>query len=204
MIAASLPPRDRRALMVGALLLGPVFGWRFALAPYLHAEASAREARAAEAQALARMKGLVAAAPAFATASIAAERAGAAVDARLFENGPTGGAAASFLAYVQETADGASVSTTSLEALPATDSTRFDALVLHLRARASYDALVRFVGALEGGARIVRVDSLLVSLDEGGGAAGAGFPASSRGASDDGALLVRMVLTGHGRRERTP
>jgi hypothetical protein len=171
---ASLRPRDRRALALGALLLAPVVLYALAVRPYFNALDDARTRLAAERDLLTRERRVIGEAPDYPARH---RRAGSALGAtwtRIVRGADTLSIAAALASYVSETAEGAGLLVEQVETRGA-DSARTAALArvqlnastVELRARGDLERVLAFLADLETGETIVRVDKLRIEKSSG-------------------------------------
>jgi hypothetical protein len=162
---ARLTRRDRRALLLGALALGPVLLFRGVAQPYARARAALTERLATERGLLERELTLLAAARRLPERR---EHLAAllAADARtLFPGGDPLAATAELVGYVGGAARGSRVLVQELQSRGATPVPGGDRLVqleVEVRGQTDLEGALRLLDALERGPRLVRVDALVL------------------------------------------
>ena len=192
MMNRQLAPRDKRALLLGLVLLAPALAWVLVVRPYAAALTDARARLESERDLLSRERALLASADDY---PLRRRRAGSALGStwtRIVRGADTLSVAAALTSYVSETAESAGLYVEQVEARGA-DSTRAAALgrvrlnaaTVELRARGDLQRVLAFVAALETGETIVRVDRL--RIERSGGAQEAG---------DQETLAVSVTVTG--------
>ena len=163
-----LAPRDRRALGLGAAVLGPALLWAFVVAPVTRALDAQAARLAAERQLFSREAGLLEdAARARAARDTSASRL-LAVAPRLFGGGAAA-AAAGLAQYLQEGARRSRVLVTHIETLPVqrVDS-GIAAVAVRVHGESDLEGVLTLLYALEGGSKLVRIDDLHIpAQDEG-------------------------------------
>jgi hypothetical protein len=161
---AAMPVRDRRAVLLGAGILVPAFLFIWGVRPYLGALDDARQALAAERDALAREQGAVTSARDNPRLRQIADSAMQAIQPRLFAGRDDVMASALLASYVGDLAARARVWLQDANTRPATvskDGVR--ALQVEIRGQSDLRGTLRFLQALERGGKLVRIDKLDVS-----------------------------------------
>lgn len=175
----SVTPRDRRALWLGALLVGSLIVWRGVAQP-LAAALELRASRAAtSAQLLAREQGLLRDRTPLAAALALARRRLDGQSVRVFSAVDTVGATASLAAWVRGAATAAGLREARIEAAPvATVTGGLFGVQVDARAQGDIAAVAAWLASMEHGERLLSVDRLELT--------GAG----------DGALVVSARVRG--------
>ena len=158
-----LSTRDRRALRLGALILGPALLWALVAAPYLRAVKDTGERIDAERQLLQREIELLASADRLPEIlDTGADRLRQAAE-RLFGGGNPAIASAAVAEYLQTRARASRVLLTGLDPAP-TEEPVEGVLVLPLRVQGETDleGLLTFIHSLESGPKLVRLEDLRV------------------------------------------
>lgn len=160
----SLGRRDRRALVLGALLAVPVIGWQVIGAPLARADSERRARLASSRDLLARELEIVASAGAYPPLVGDAEHAMREATPRLLAGATAGARSAALVAWVQGRAREAGVRLT--EIAPLDDSASVAGLQpvsIRIAGRAELGAVLAFISAIERGEKLVRVSSLGIS-----------------------------------------
>lgn len=155
--------RDRRALLLGSLLLIPGFFWILIARPYMRALDNVSVRLAAEQDLLARERSVLAAADRYPTEiERGAERLLEAAS-RLFGGASSGVASAHLARYLQELAQGGPALLTRLEPVAEEPAgTGLLALPLHVLGESDLEGLLTLLHSLESGPKLVRVDDLKI------------------------------------------
>lgn len=160
----TLSRRDRRAVMVGALLLVPALAWRLVLQPYVRAR-SDLSARVSEQRALlARELAVVGAARRMTSDLRRAQRQFATRQARLLPGREPLAATGTLVTLVGDEARRSAVllnAVASRQPEPAAGG--LVGVRIEMRGRSDLQGLLEWLGALEAGARLLRVDALTVT-----------------------------------------
>lgn len=161
---STMSPRDRRAVVLGAVVLLPgllfVWGWR----PYQAALVDARDQLATERATLAREKAAIATAREHPQLQHVADSAMRAMRPRLFEGKDDVMASAELASYLGEVAKKSRVwlqDASTRPAVAAAEGVR--TLRVEIRGESDLRGTLRFLQALERGDKLVRVDRLDVS-----------------------------------------
>jgi type II secretory pathway component PulM len=165
---AALSPRDRRALLLGAIVLAPALLFAFVVRPFAGAIAERRERVAAERDLLMRELRLLADARDFPDALRGGEAELLREAPRLFAGSDPVVATSALEAFVAEQAYAHRVLIQRSEALaPEPAGVGVVALRTAIRAVGDLDGLLSFLHSLEAGRKLVRVERLsLERVDE--------------------------------------
>jgi hypothetical protein len=161
---STMAPRERRTIIIGALVLLPGLLYIWAVRPYQTALSDARDALATESQALAREKAAIATARQNPELQHIADSSMQVMKPRLFEGKDDVMASAELAAYVGDLARGARVwlqDAGTRPAIAAGDGVR--TLRVEIRAESDLLGTLMFLQALERGEKLVRVDRLDIS-----------------------------------------
>jgi hypothetical protein len=161
---STMAPRERRTVIIGALVLLPGLLFVYGVRPYRSALSDARDQLATERLALAREKAAIATARQNPELQHIADSAMHAMQPRLFEGKDDVMASAELAAYIGDLARGARVWLQDAGTRPATaagDGVR--TLRVEIRAESDLLGTLMFLQALERGEKLVRVDRLDIS-----------------------------------------
>lgn len=161
---STMTPRERRTIIIGALVLLPPLLFIWAIRPYRTALSDARDQLSTERQALAREKAAIAAARQNPELQHIADSAMKATKPRLFEGKDDVMASAELAAYIGDLARGARVwlqDAGTRPAIAADDGVR--TLRVEIRAESDLLGTLMFLQALERGEKLVRIDRLDIS-----------------------------------------
>ena len=161
---STMQPRERRTIVIGALVLLPGLLFVYGFRPYQAALSDARDQLATERMALAREKVAIATAQQNPQMQHIADSAMRAMQPRLFEGKDDVMASAELAAYIGDLARGARVWLQDAGTRPATaagDGVR--TLRVEIRAESDLLGTLMFLQALERGEKLVRVDRLDIS-----------------------------------------
>jgi len=161
---STMNKRDRRAMVVGALILLPGLLYIWAVIPYLAALSDARDQLATERATLARERAAIATALQNPQLQHIADSAMRAMRPRLFEGRDDVMASAELASYLGDVAHGSRVWLQDAGTRPATqtpDGVR--TLKVEIRAESDLLGTLMFLQALERGEKLVRVDRLDIS-----------------------------------------
>lgn len=161
---STMTPRERRTIVIGALVLFPPLLYIWGVRPYQAALSDTRDQLATERQALAREKAAIATARQNPELQHIADSAMKVMKPRLFEGKDDVMASAELAAYVGDLARGARVWLQDAGTRPATaadDGVR--TLRVEIRAESDLLGTLMFLQALERGEKLVRVDRLDIS-----------------------------------------
>lgn len=195
-MSATLSARDRRALGRAAVVALAALAWVGGVRPLYALYRDTVHQLAYERHVLARERGLLAAVPRL-------ERAASAGGDRLLAAGPrfldgttAGTASASLAGYLHALADSAGVVVRTLAPAAPSDAVGGpEPVTLRVEAGGDMDALVTLLRAIEGGSRLLRLDSLEIAAAGGDGDSAGGAPATPA-ADDEGPLVFRFTATG--------
>lgn len=197
-IVANLGTRDRRALQLGAWILGPLFVANFVVRPYANALLERGAGLASERALLAREYRAVLALPGDRRALALLDSQLVSIAPRLFDGGDAVTASAELARYVSDIAGDARLHIAQVETETRLDSVSTarprnerDAptsndLRISLRARGDIVAIQEFLRAVESGAKLVRVERLEIVR-------------ASDGDVVDGALTFTALISGRAR-----
>jgi len=177
--------RDRRAVMIGAIVLLPGFLYIWAVRPYADALSDARDRLATERATLARERAAVAATQQNPRLQYAADSAMRVTRPRLFAGKDDVMASAELASYVGEVARKTRVwlqSASTRPAAPTADGVR--TLRVEIRAESDLLGTLMFLQALERGDKLVRVDRVDISHS------------SPAGDEDTEALSIAATISG--------
>lgn len=161
---STMAPRERRTIIIGALVLLPGLLFVYGFRPYQSALADARDQLATERQALAREKAAIATARRNPELQHVADSAMRAMQPRLFEGKDDVMASAELAAYIGDLARGSRVWLQDAGTRPsvaADDGVR--TLRVEIRAESDLLGTLMFLQSLERGEKLVRVDRLDIS-----------------------------------------
>jgi hypothetical protein len=168
MSAPRLASRDRRALLLGAVVLLPALLWIWAVRPYLDALGTARDQLGVQRETLARERALLAAEPRLAAAYRAADSAYTEAAPALFASPDDLLAGAELATYVARAARTSHVWLREADPRPATASAAgVRTLQLELRAESDLEGITTFLQALERGPRRLRVERVSIQAAAG-------------------------------------
>lgn len=164
-----LRPRDRRALAAGVLLLAPALVFSFVIQPYRRARAELRDRVIEQRGLLARELGLVAAAREGPSQIETAAQALARRRARLMPGRDPLAATATLVQLVGEDARRNGVLLEAIETRsPESAGGGLAAVRIDVRGRGDLEGLLRWLRAMEGGQRLLRVEGLTVARADAG------------------------------------
>jgi hypothetical protein len=161
---STMSSRDRRAVILGAVVLLPALLFIWGVRPYRAALADARDQLATERAALARERAAIETARQNPQLQHVADSAMRAMRPRLFEGKDDVMASAELASYLGEVAAEARVwlqDASTRPSLPATDGVR--TLRVDIRAESDLLGTLMFLQALERGEKLVRIDRLDIS-----------------------------------------
>jgi hypothetical protein len=160
----SMSPKDRRAIILGAVIVLPALIFIWGVRPYRNAMEVTRDELETARLALAREKAAVAAEPADPGGQKSADSALAMVGARLFEGRDDAIASAQMAAYLGGVARRSRVLMQDANTRPSTTSPEgIRTLRVEVRAESDVQGVATFLHNLESGTKLVRVDRLEVS-----------------------------------------
>jgi len=161
---SAMSSRDRRAIMLGAVVLLPALLFIWGVRPYRAALADARDQLVTERATLARERAAIETARQNPQLQHVADSAMRAMRPRLFEGKDDVMASAELASYLGEVASDARVwlqDASTRPSLPATDGVR--TLRVDIRGESDLLGTLMFLQALERGKKLVRVDRLDIS-----------------------------------------
>jgi len=167
-LATRMAPRDRRALVVGALLLVPALGWRFGVQPYRRARAELGARVLEQRGLLARELALVQASDQLTDDLSTARSSLASRRSRFFSEGEPLAATATLIRMVSEDARRHDVLLDAIEsrlAEPAAGGLL--SIRIAVRGRSDFEGITGWLYALEQGPRLVTVEDLAIARSEG-------------------------------------
>ena len=163
-----LSQRDRRALVIGALLLAPVVAWKVVVRPYISAVVGTREQLRVQRDLLTRELDLLAAAERYPDALARAERSLGSVASKLFTGPDDVSATAALAYYVSDQARKSRVVVQQVETRNSEPiANGVIGLDMALRAEGDVEGLVTLLRRLESGPKLVRVEQ--ITVEQGGG-----------------------------------
>lgn len=162
---ANLSPRDRRALLVAALLIGPALLYIGAFRPYRAALAETRETIALENRLLERELQLVAAGPILPTRLQQAEQAVRLADARLVRAPNPSLAEAHVTAHLEDLAEHSRVLLLEMRALAIRGETRagVEPIRLLVRGESDLEGVLAFLNRIEASRLLLTVDEISIN-----------------------------------------
>ncbi|MGH7572642.1 MAG: GspMb/PilO family protein [Gemmatimonadota bacterium] len=163
-----LKPRDRRALKLGALVLGPVLFFTHGVRPYLGARAELVERLETERASYERELRLLADSERFPELRQQAVKGLEHETGRLFEGPNDASAGAALAAFVETRARESEVHLQGVQTL-ATDSIAGGLMRLRveLQGMSDLEGVLRLLAALEGGDKLISVEELRIERREG-------------------------------------
>ncbi|HEY5219264.1 MAG TPA: type II secretion system protein GspM [Gemmatimonadaceae bacterium] len=166
---AAMSTRDRRALLIGALVLAPGFIFIWGVRPYRAAVADARDQLASERATLSRELGAIATAQRNPRLQHVTDSALTAMQPRLFEGKDDVIASADLAAYLGDVAHDSHVWLQDASTRPATaPATGVRALHVDIRAESDFRGMLTLIQALERGDKMIRIDRMDISRTLGG------------------------------------
>ena len=167
-------PRDRRALIVGAVAAVPALAWSFAVKPYIAGLRAERDALEVQRGLLARELGAIAAAPRT-PAELARSRASLATERKRLFSGDGITAASGLATYVKGAVEESSLVLQQLEshdnAAPSAAGIR--TITLEMRVEGDLRGILDMLSTLESGERLVRVSRIGIERSAASAANGA-------------------------------
>jgi type II secretory pathway component PulM len=177
------PQRDRRALIAGAVVLLGALCVSFVVRPFLHARDAVRDRLGEQRELLAREWALVAASDGLPAELDSAAVALKAIEYRLFPDRDPLAATAALVSVVSDAARQQMVQVEAIETgAPEVAGVGLVAVRVDVRGRGDLEGLLRWLMALEGSRRLLRVDQL-------------GVARASLGAPTDSADVEILTLT---------
>jgi hypothetical protein len=161
---STMSPKDRRAIILGAVLVLPALIFIWGVRPYRTAMAETREALETARIALSREKAAVAGKPTAPGGQQLADTALFLVTPRLFEGRDDAIASAQLAAYLGTVARRSRVLMEDANTRPSTTSPEgIRTLRVEVRAESDIQGITTFLHNLEAGQKLVRVDRLEIS-----------------------------------------
>lgn len=158
-----LSPRDRRAVLLGALFLLPAAGWFWIARPFVRSLDQASARLSTERELLSREEALIAQAVTFPAAWEQGSERLVEVAPRLFVGDNPAVASAELAHYLQAGAQSSRVLLTQIEpGTPEEAGTGLIAVPLHVEGETDLEGLLSMLHGLEAGVRLVRVEDLTV------------------------------------------
>lgn len=165
---ATMSPADRRALYLGAMIVVPSLAFVFGVKPYLAALADVQAQVSAERDAYSRERAAVSAAQKNPLMQHVADSAMQAMAPRLFAGRDDVMASAEVATYLGEAARANHVWLQDASTRPATAlDGGVRALHVELRGESDLQGILGFLKEIEGGARLLRVERLDISVQAG-------------------------------------
>lgn len=160
---SAISPRERRTILLGALILAPVLVWRLAVQPYRHALAAASAELMAAGERYAREREIVASAMSYPTVRVRLADAKEATNARLFAGPDDLTAASRMVASVAELARDLGLEVDALESeTPEPTEDGLVTLSMTLRATSDLAGVLMLLDELENGEHLVQLSSIRV------------------------------------------
>ena len=161
---STMSPKDRRAIILGALIVLPALIFLYGVRPYRSAMAETRDELETARLALSREKAAVAAKPTTPGGQQLADSALILVAPRLFEGRDDAIASAQLAAYLGTVARRSRVLMEDANTRPsATSPEGIRTLRVEVRAESDIQGITTFLHNLEAGQKLVRVDRLEIS-----------------------------------------
>jgi hypothetical protein len=161
---STMSAKDRRAIVLGAIVVMPALIFLWGIRPYRTAMAETRDELETARLALSREKAAVAAKPTAPGGQQFADSALALVGARLFEGRDDAIASAQLAAYLGSVAKRSRVLMEDANTRPSTTSPEgIRTLRVEVRAESDVEGITTFLHNLEAGQKLVRVDRLEIS-----------------------------------------
>lgn len=165
----ALSKRERRALIIGALIAVPIVGWGVGARPYMSTLGEMKSRLANERQLLARELGVLEAAGDYPEELRRSGRALLQASSRLMGGGKPGLASANFARYLQAVAQEERVLLSRVDPKPAEPAgTGLLSLTLMVRGESDLEGVMRFLQSLESGPKLVRLENLRIQSAGGG------------------------------------
>jgi hypothetical protein len=161
---STMSPKDRRAIMLGAVLILPALFWIYGVQPYRAALGEAREELEVQRLALSREKAAVMTTATSPGAQKSADSTLIMVAPRLFEGRDDAIASAQLAAYLGTIARRSRMLMEDANTRPSTTSPEgVRTLRVEVRAESDIQGVATFIHNLEAGDKLVRVDRLEIS-----------------------------------------
>ena len=186
MSALALRPHDRRALILGTLLLVVLLGFARIVRPAMASLAQDRRALSEQQELLARERALLAVAPKLPQAQRTVNQVLAGASARLFA-GDSVAATAELTSFVTDVATATGVRVSMVEGRPPRTTSGVSQLSVDVRGEGTWRQVLTFIRAVESSGHLV--DASTVRIERG-----------MRGGPLGGSLVsLSATLTGYGR-----
>ena len=169
--AGGLRPQDRRALVIGFIVLTAMSGYTLVIRPTIDDLARHRDMLAEQKGLLARERSLLAVAPTLPRARNAVTQTLVSEQLRLF-SGDSVAATAALTSFVTDVASATGVRLTTLDARPPRSARGVTRLAADLRGEGSWRQVLAFVRALESSARLVDLAAVRIERGARGGPLG--------------------------------
>jgi len=193
---AQLRPRDRRALKLGGWILLTAFAFTIVVQPYRHGRAVLRERLVEQRALLERELAVLETARGIPTALENATGDLADRRGRLLPGRDALAATAALVGMVGEEARHEGVALEAIESRAAEPAGNgLVAVRIEVRGRADLEALLRWLGALETGQHLVRIDGLTVARSDAG---------AEPDSDDTETLLLAAVIHGYVLQDESP
>lgn len=161
---STMSAKDRRAIILGAVVVLPALVFIYGVRPYQAAMAATRDELETARLALSREKAVVAARPTAPGGQQSADSALTMVEPRLFEGRDDAIASAQLAAYLGSVARRSRVLMQDANTRPSTSSSEgIRTLRVEVRAESDIQGVATFLHNLESGQKLVRVDRLEIS-----------------------------------------
>lgn len=161
---STMSAKDRRAIILGAIVVLPALVFIYGVRPYQAALSATRDELETARLALSREKAVVAARPTAPGGQQSADSALAMVKPRLFEGRDDAIASAQLAAYLGSVARRSRVLMQDANTRPSTSSSEgIRTLRVEVRAESDIQGVATFLHNLESGQKLVRVDRLEIS-----------------------------------------
>lgn len=158
---ARLSPRDRKAVILGALVTLPALLWGFGIRPYRAALADVQTRVEQERSLLERELALLAQAPRMPAEIQRARRAAALAEQRLFSSSDVIEATSALSSHVGRALRAANVVVQQVESRDAGEARHgLREIAIDIRAEGSLDGVLRALRAMESGTRLLRVSRI--------------------------------------------
>ncbi|MEP6622280.1 MAG: GspMb/PilO family protein [bacterium] len=185
-MADAIRPQDRRALVIGAILLAGMFGYALVLRPAVDRLRLDRVSLLEQQSLLARERALLVTAPGLPQARRAVDRVLATASSRLF-SGDSIAATAAFATQASNIARATGVRLSTVEGRPSTTDRGVTRLLVDVHGEGNWREILTFVHVLESSAQLVDITNLRIERGPRGGPLGGD------------ALTLSATLAGYGR-----
>lgn len=186
MSALTLRPQDRRALVLGAVVLVTLLGFTRIVRPAMASLAQERQALSAQKELLARERALLAAAPKLPQVQRNVNQVLAAESARLFA-GDSVAASAELTSFVTDVASATGVRVSMVEGRPPRTTSGVSRLSVDVRGEGTWRQVLAFIRSVESSGHLVDASSVRIERGMRGGPLGGSL------------VSVSATLTGYGR-----